>query len=224
MPTTIVNRFRVVPTLLLALLLSITGATPALAADRTSSTEARRVDRVKAPRLLWVEEEDGSGYSAAVKLPRDYDKPKGSTVTVALFKVPAADSTRRIGTLFLNPGGPGGSGVDMARAATSFLSQSVLDRFDIVGFDPRGTNASSRVRCFSTSGRQGAALAGINAAFPSSGTEEKNFISAGRKLASGCSGYGSAMASSMSTAEVARDLDVLRRAVGDTKLNYLGFS
>jgi len=224
MPKLIVSRFWAVPTLVLALLLSFVGATPAQAADRTTSTEARRVDRVKTPRLAWIEDEDGGGYSATVKLPRDYDHPTGAQVSIALFKVPAADPARRIGTLFLNPGGPGGSGVDIARAATSFLSQSVLDRFDIVGFDPRGTNASSRVRCFSSTGRQGAALAGMSAAFPSTGTEEKNFIAAGKKLAAGCSGYGAAMASSMSTAEVARDLDVLRRAVGDAKLNYLGFS
>ncbi len=114
MPKPIVSRFWVVPTLVLALLLSFVAATPAQAADRTSSTEARRVDRVKTPKLAWVEAEDGAGYSATVKLPRDYDKPKGATVTVALFKIPAADPARRIGTLFLNPGGPGGSGVDIA--------------------------------------------------------------------------------------------------------------
>src|SRR5690606_28016587 len=101
---------------------------------------------------------DGSGYAATVKLPRDYDRPTGATVTLALFKVPAADPSRRIGTLFLNPGGPGGSGVEMARAATGFLSQSVLDRFDIVGFDPRGTNSSTRLRCFSSNSRQASAL------------------------------------------------------------------
>ena len=224
MPKPIVSRFWAVPTLVLALMLSFVAATPALAADRTSSTEARRVDRVKTPKLAWSEDEDGGGYTATVKLPRDYDSPNGAKVSISLFKVPAADPGRRIGTLFLNPGGPGGSGVDIARAATSFLSQSVLDQFDIVGFDPRGTNRSSPVRCFSSSGRQGAALAGMSAAFPSTGKEEKNFVTAGKKLASGCSGYGAAMASSMSTAEVARDLDVLRRAVGDAKLNYLGFS
>lgn len=224
MPKQIVSRFWAVPTLIVALLLSFVAAPPAQAADRTSQTEARRVDRVKTPKLVWVEDEDGDGYAATVKLPRDYDHPKDAQVTIALFKVPAADPARRIGTLFLNPGGPGGSGVDIARAATSFLSQSVLDRFDIIGFDPRGTNSSSRVRCFSSTGTQTSALSGMSSAFPNTGTEEKGFIGAGKKLASGCSKYGAAMASSMSTAEVARDLDVLRRAVGDSKLNYLGFS
>lgn len=224
MPKPIVSRFWAVPTLVLALLLSFVAATPAQAADRTSQTEARRVDRVKTPKLAWVQDEDGGGYSATVKLPRDYDHPNDAKVSIALFKVPAADPGRRIGTLFLNPGGPGGSGVDIARAATSFLTQSVLDQFDIIGFDPRGTNSSSRLRCFSSNRKQASAFSGMSSAFPNTRNEEKNFITAGKKLASGCSGYGAAMASSMSTAEVARDLDVLRRAVGDAKLNYLGFS
>ena len=224
MPKLSLHRFLAVPTLLLSLLMTLAVATPAHAADRTTHTEARRVDRVKTPKLAWVKASDGSGFSTTVKLPRDYDRPSAGSVTVALFKVPAATPSRRIGTLFLNPGGPGGSGVELAKAATEFLSPSVLDRFDVVGFDPRGTNASSRLRCFKSAGRQTTALTGMSAAFPITGSQEKSFIAAGKKLASGCSGYGATMASSMSTAEVARDLDVLRRAVGDKLLTYLGFS
>lgn len=214
----------IIPTLLAGLLLLLAVATPAQAADKTSSAEARRVDRVKTPKLNWVEDADGAGYRATVKLPRDYDRPKGATVTIALFKVPAADPGSRIGTLFLNPGGPGGSGVDIAKAATTFLSQSVLDRFDIIGFDPRGTNDSTRVRCFASSAKQASALSGMDVAFPTTDKEVARFLKSGKALAAGCSGYGSALASSVSTAEVARDLDVLRRAVGDRRLNYLGFS
>lgn len=224
MPRPPLSRLWVIPTVVLSLLFALAGAPPAQAADRTSSTEARRVDRVRKPKLNWVEAADGSGYSATVKLPRDYDRPTGATVSIALFKIPAADPANRIGTLFLNPGGPGGSGVEIALAATGFLTQSVLDRFDIIGFDPRGTNASSRVRCFRTSDSQAYALSGMSAAFPSTAAEESGFIVAGKRLAAGCSNYGSALAASVSTAQVARDLDVLRRAVGDKKLNYLGFS
>ncbi|MGV8909444.1 MAG: alpha/beta fold hydrolase [Propionicimonas sp.] len=223
MPKLMVHRFLVATTLVFGLAFAV-GVTPAHAADRTSQTEAKRVDRVKTPKIFWVAASDGSGYSASVKLPRDYDKPTGASVSIALFKVPAAVPSRRIGTLFLNPGGPGGSGVEMAKAATGFLSQSVLDRFDVVGFDPRGTNSSTRVRCFKATARQASALSGMSAAFPTTEPQEKGFVAAGKKLAIGCSGYGEALASSMSTAEVARDLDVLRRAVGDAKLNYLGFS
>ncbi|MCA0296132.1 MAG: alpha/beta hydrolase [Actinobacteria bacterium] len=203
--------------------LAVMTATPAQAADKTSTTEARRVDRVKTPRITWVEDEANGGYTGSVKVPLDYDKPTGSTVKIALFKVPAADPAHKIGTLFLNPGGPGGSGVDMAEGATSFLSQSVLDRFDIVGFDPRGTNRSTTVNCFSSTTKQAVALSGLGGSFPTS-TQQSAFISAAAKLASACSKYGVKLASAMSTAEVARDMDVLRRAVGDKKLNFLGFS
>lgn len=203
--------------------LALTTATPAQAADKTSSTEAKRVDRVKTPKIKWVENTDLGGYTATVKLPLDYDQPTGSTVNVALFKVPAANPSARIGTLFVNPGGPGGSGVEMAEAATSFLSQTVLDHFDVVGFDPRGTNGSSPLACFSSSSAQAAALSGRSEEFPSA-SEQSAYISSSQKLATACSKYGLKVASAMSTAEVARDMDVLRRAVGDKKLTYLGFS
>lgn len=207
----------------LVLPLAVTAAPPAGAADRTSTTEARRVDRVKTPKISWVEDVERGGYTGKAKLPLDYDKPTGSTVTVALFKVPAADPSRKIGTLFLNPGGPGASGVDMAADAVNFLSQSVLDRFDIVGFDPRGTNRSTEVTCFSSPGAQASALSGLSGAFPAA-SEQSAFLASKAKLGSACSTYGAKLASAMSTAQVARDLDVLRRAVGDKKLNYLGFS
>jgi len=203
--------------------LAVMTATPAQAADKTSTTEARRVDRVKTPKITWVEDTANGGFTGSVKVPLDYDKPTGATVKIALFKVSAADPAHKIGTLFLNPGGPGGSGVDMAEGATSFLSQSVLDRFDIVGFDPRGTNRSTTVNCFSSTAKQAVALSGLGGSFPTA-SQQTAFISAAAKLASACSGYGVKLASAMSTAEVARDMDVLRRAVGDKKLNFLGFS
>ncbi|MCB0910640.1 MAG: alpha/beta fold hydrolase [Propionibacteriaceae bacterium] len=207
----------------LALPVGLASTAPADAATaKTSAKESKRVSRVKA-KITWVEDPDRGGYAGTVKVPLDYDKPKKAKVTLALFKVPAADPEARIGTLFVNPGGPGGSGVDLAAAATEFLSQSVLDHFDIVGFDPRGTNGSTRVTCFSSSTSQASALSGLGEAFPST-AEQGDFIASSENLARACSKYGKSLASSMSTAEVARDMEVLRRAVGDSKLNYLGFS
>ncbi|MFZ0530907.1 MAG: alpha/beta hydrolase, partial [Propionicimonas sp.] len=190
----------------------------------TSAREALRVDRVRVPAIRWVPAGDGSGSSATVRLPRDYDHPTGAKFRIALFKVPAADPAHRIGTLFVNPGGPGGSGVALAKSATTFLSSEILNRFDIVGFDPRGTNSSTPVRCFTSAAKQDAALAGMGLAFPYTAAQETRFLASAKKLAADCSATGRPVASSMSTAEVARDLDVLRRAVGDAKLSYLGFS
>jgi pimeloyl-ACP methyl ester carboxylesterase len=104
------------------------------------------------------------------------------------------------------------------------LSDELLRRFDIVGMDPRGIGASDAVACFTDPGRQAAALKGMNVAFPVGAGETAAYLRSARKLAAGCSTTGRALAGAMSTAEVARDMDVMRRAVGDRKLSYLGFS
>lgn len=203
-----------------------TGLAANVGAATTSAKEAKRVDRVRVSKLKWHKASDGSGYSATVKLPLDYDKPKGAKVRVALFKVPAADPTNRVGTLFLNPGGPGGSGVALARTASTFLSQEILNKFDIVGFDPRGTNGSTQVRCFSSAAKQTSALSGMSVAFPVDAAQEELYLKSAKKLGKACSKRARKLASAMSTAEVARDLDVLRRTLGgkSAKLSYLGFS
>src|SRR5215213_1055454 len=203
--------------------LSLTSTARVLATDRTTAKEARRVDSVRTPKLDWYKCY-GTYQCATVRVPLDYDRPHGATTELALLRYRARDPKHRIGTLFVNPGGPGGSGVDMASAAPFFLSESVLDRFDVVGFDPRGTNSSDRVRCFRNNAAQSRALPGFEVAFPVTKREERAQITSARNLGRGCSTTGRPLTASMSTAEVARDLDVLRRAVGDRKLSYLGFS
>jgi pimeloyl-ACP methyl ester carboxylesterase len=196
--------------------------TTVVAADRTSSREARRVDAVPTPRLRWYR--CYRSYDCAtVRLPLDYDQPKGATTEVALLRYRALDRKHRLGTLFVNPGGPGGSGVQMA-AQADLIVPELLARFDVVGFDPRGTNFSDQVACFADNGAQSTALTGFNVAFPSTAKEERATIASARRLGRACSTTGRPLSASMSTAEVARDLDVLRRAVGDRKLTYLGFS
>lgn len=197
--------------------------TLAKAAAKTSATERKRVDKVKAPKIKWFRSTGWDYYLATVKVPLDYDKPKGAKIELALAKYPAKDQAHKIGTLFVNPGGPGGSATQLAAFAGSFLSESVLKRFDIVGIDPRGTNNSQQVSCFKDLRSQVKALKGFNSSPLKSTTRTKYYASA-KNLAKGCSNYGKSVASAMSTAEVARDMDVLRRSVGDKKLNYLGFS
>ncbi|MEH0938266.1 alpha/beta hydrolase [Micromonospora psammae] len=191
--------------------------------DRTSPAEARRVDRVPTPKLDWYACY-GDAECATVRLPLDYDKPKGATTEIALLRVKARDQQARIGSLFLNPGGPGGSGTDIALAAPYFLSDELLDRFDIVGIDPRGVAASENLRCFPSVKEQTRAYAGLNVAFPWTKAEEKAYVASSKAVGRACSTTGRPLSGAMSTAEVARDMDVLRRAVGDKKLNFLGFS
>ena len=112
----------------------------------------------------------------------------------------------------------------MAVLADGILSPTVLDRFDVVGFDPRGVGDSSYLTCFKTAAAQQAAMAGMRVAFPWGAAEEKSFIASAKAVGKACSTTGKPLSGAMSTAEVARDMDVLRRAVGDKRLTYLGFS
>ncbi|GAA2738445.1 alpha/beta hydrolase [Pedococcus aerophilus] len=201
------------------------GATPA--PDRTSAIEARRVDSVPKPAITWFDCSVVTPRAACgtVKLPLDYDQPKGATTEVALLRVKVADPSKRLGTLFVNPGGPGGSGVILAASAREFLSPALLARFDIVGVDPRGINFSDNVRCFKDLGAQAKALGPIlETPFPTTAAGRNAYVASAMAFGRGCSSSGQALGASMSTAEVARDMDVLRRTFGDAKLNYLGFS
>ncbi|MEV4704260.1 alpha/beta fold hydrolase [Actinoplanes sp. NPDC049316] len=199
---------------------------PASAAARpatTGSAEARRVGRVATPKLRWYACY-GWAQCATAEVPLDYDHPYGEQTTLALLRVRAKDRKHRIGSLFVNPGGPGASATSFALMSPMVLSDSLLRRFDIVGMDPRGIGASDPVSCFTDPGRQAAALKGMNVAFPVGAKETAAYLRSARKLATGCSTTGRSLAGAMSTAEVARDMDVMRRAVGDKKLSYLGFS
>jgi pimeloyl-ACP methyl ester carboxylesterase len=165
----------------------------------------------------------GPFQCAAVSVPLDYDKPNGSQISIAMVRLPAANPALRQGSLFINPGGPGGSGVDFAIAAAPFLfTQDVRDRFDIVGFDPRGIIRSSPLRCFGTPKQWAPYFTPF--AFPMTDEEVDQWVAADRYLDSACDRRGGAILDHMSTANVARDIDRLRQAVGDPKLSYYGVS
>jgi pimeloyl-ACP methyl ester carboxylesterase len=194
--------------------------------DRTGVAEAQRVDRVPTPKLDWT----GCGayapnaQCATVVLPLDYDEPNGVKTNVAVLRIKAADQARKIGTLFVNPGGPGGSGTLFAAQSGTFMGSEVLARFDILGFDPRGTHYSDNVRCWSSTEARSRALAGMAVPFPTTAQQTAAYIKAARALGQACSTTGKPLSGAMSTADVARDMDVLRRAVGDRQLTYFGIS
>lgn len=158
-----------------------------------------------------------------VAVPLDYDKPNAATISISLVRLPAADPSRRIGSLFLNPGGPGGSGVDFAVfAGPSLFTQEVRDRFDLVGFDPRGIARSTALRCFGSPRQWDPVFTDV--AFPITPAEVERWIAADRYFDDACARRGGALIDHMSTANVARDMDRLRIAVGDDKLTYYGVS
>jgi pimeloyl-ACP methyl ester carboxylesterase len=197
---------------------SSAGATPPSASGTGSAA---------VPRLHWGscgdEPELAAFQCATAVVPLDYDRPKGKQITLALARLPASGPGRKLGSLFLNPGGPGGSGVDFLFGAGPFLySDEVRARFDLVGFDPRGIIRSTPLRCYETFDDAIADLWPIP--FPYTREEERVWVRSDRAIARACAERGGPILNHMSTANVARDLDLLRRAVGDAKLTYAGYS
>ncbi|MFY9678523.1 alpha/beta hydrolase [Glutamicibacter protophormiae] len=194
--------------------------------DKTGAAERQRVDGVATPRPKWFNcaQLAAGAQCTSVKLPLDYDNPRGAKTEVALLRIKAKNQSKRIGTLFVNPGGPGGSGIQFAAMAPEFISPTVLERFDIIGFDPRGTNFSDNVRCWKNFGAQGTALEGLSVPYPVTAKETRAYVNSSKSFGKACSTTGKPLSTSMSTAQVARDMDVLRRMVGDKQLSYLGFS
>ena len=161
---------------------------------------------------------------ATVQAPLDYDAPSRATTPLALARFPATDAEHRIGTVFVNPGGPGGSGVGFVlNGFGEYLRDNLGGRFDVVGFDPRGIGASDPLHCFDSEEDLDSFLSAVPL-FPYERTQYRPFYNHFASLAGRCLSRGEVIAAHMSTADVARDLDLLRRAVGDTRLTYLGFS
>lgn len=180
----------------------------------------------KTPTLSWKPCYQGEGFPfecADVKVPLDYSKPGSAAISIAMVRLPAADPAHKIGSIFFNPGGPGGSGVDFIVAAGPFLyTDEVRARFDLIGFDPRGIARSTQLRCFDSASEWGPYFTPFS--FPITPEEDAIWREADLYLVNACDENGNRIIDHMSTANVARDLDMLRQAVGDAKLNYAGYS
>jgi pimeloyl-ACP methyl ester carboxylesterase len=158
---------------------------------------------------------------ATLTVPLDYAHPGGRTISVAVLRVPATDPRHKVGALVVNPGGPGGSGVQYAAAAQVVLG-SVLPRyFDIVGFDPRGVGRSTPLRCASTAELDHFVASDPD---PETAAERRQMDREVHRLGEGCLHDSGALARHMSTVEVAKDMDILRSALREPKLDYLGES
>lgn len=212
-----VKTHRLLASAIAGLVLAGVAAAPAYAGKGPS------VDSVPTPKLGWYKCYQ-IAECATVRLPLDYSDPEGPTTEIAVLRVKARNQAQRVGSLFVNPGGPGGSATQFALVSGSFLSDALTARFDIVGVDPRGIGASENVRCFPSVRAQAEVQALMNVPFPVTEAEERAYVTGSKRLGRACSTTGRPLTGASSTAEVARDMEVMRRAVGDRKLNYLGFS
>lgn len=168
--------------------------------------------------LDWSECE-GDFQCATLEVPLDYAEPDGETIELALLKVPAREQSQ--GAMVVNPGGPGAPGTDYAASASAVFRPALLDSFDIVGFDPRGTGESAPVDCLSDEDLD-SYLAGDPD--PDTPAEVAEFEESLDAFGSGCEEKSGDLVNHVSTVEAARDMDVLRQALGQPTLTYFGAS
>ena len=184
----------------------------------------------------WKDCSDGttSFQCGTVTVPLDYDHPDGQTITIALKKLPASDGNAEHGSLFLNPGGPGGSGVAMMQVMAPMLTEETRGAYDIIGFDPRGVGQSTPITCWTNDEiKQHLANPSDDAGptdplkgITSTNNPAQNKIDRGTANAARCAQHSQVpeLLDHVGTRDVARDLDVLRATNGNAKLNYLGVS
>jgi len=157
---------------------------------------------------------------AKLLVPIDYTDFKTGTFKISVVKYLAQDKRKRIGSLVLNPGGPGGSGVDYALSAPFLFDPEILDSYDIVGFDPRGVGESAPIRCLNDEQTDENYASDSK---PDNAEELALQIQSSKDFADACKEKVKNL-SHYSSAETARDMDILRAALGDKKLNYVGKS
>ncbi len=153
-------------------------------------------------------------------VPLDYADPSGETVSIAVLRVRASQRDKRVGQLVVNPGGPGGSGIQYA-AAGALQFGKLARRYDIVGFDPRGVGQSEGLTCVGTKDLDQLVAFDPD---PDNDAERDEMDTLVKRFGDGCLAKSGDLARHMSTDEVARDLDVLRQALKEAKLDYMGAS
>jgi pimeloyl-ACP methyl ester carboxylesterase len=159
---------------------------------------------------------------ASVRVPLNWSDPSGRQAQLKVARHLASRPDGRIGTLFVSPGGPGESGFDLVANAGSELDAIGEGRFDIVGLDPRGTNGSTRIRCFRS--HQDLVRFWQGTRIPESTAESRAFRRKSAELARRCGRVSGALLRHVSTADSARDLDYLRRLLGRRTISFLGLS
>ncbi|MBV9515731.1 MAG: alpha/beta hydrolase [Mycobacteriaceae bacterium] len=154
-------------------------------------------------------------------VPVDYSKPDGDTASIAVIKFPATGA--KIGSLIINPGGPGESGVNAAASMSQNLPATLRERFDLVGFDPRGVGLSKPEVWCNSDADNDRQRADPQVDYSPAGVAHIEQMT--KEMVQRCiDKMGKEFLANVGTANVVKDLDMLRSALGDAKLTYLGYS
>jgi pimeloyl-ACP methyl ester carboxylesterase len=195
-----------------------TSSSPSASALSMPSTDPA-LARFTEQKVEWSSCE-GTFECATFTVPVDYAKPDGETTTIRAIRLTSPNP--QAGTLFVNPGGPGGSGYDMlAQGADRFASAAIKDNYSVIGFDPRGVGKSDPIACLTDAQMDEQRAQSLDLTTPAglaqAHSEAKSFGAA-------CQAKSGPVIEHMDTASVAKDLDVMRAAVGSPRLNFLGYS
>ena len=155
-----------------------------------------------------------------MQVPLDYAHPEAGTINIALNRKPATDGANRIGSVLTNPGGPGASGIQFLEGEATSMA-NLNKRFDLIGFDPRGIGQSSPVRCLT--GPEEDAFNALDSVLDDP-QEKAAYIQADKNFAASCMQRSGKVLPFVDTVSAAKDMDLIRIALGDEKLTYLGFS
>ncbi len=165
---------------------------------------------------------DGGFQCATARVPLNYRRPGGATIRLAVIRHRATDPAERIGSLFVNGGGPNEQIVSFVGALHNFPA-ALRTRFDIITFDPRGFGYSTAIRCFPSEAAESKLVSGLPP-FPVGPKQDAAYIRTYARFDARCARRNGSLLDHDTTADVARDMDLLRRAVHDPVLNYLGLS
>jgi pimeloyl-ACP methyl ester carboxylesterase len=169
----------------------------------------------------WKSCDDGEGMCADIQVPLDYTKPNDRKITLGLVKI-VAKGSNRIGSILVNPGGPGSSGRKFARQLSGgALPDAVRDRFDLIGFDPRGVADNIPIHCATNELYDRYLAVDPN---PDNEAEFQAIVAANEEFTKGCEKENSAVLPFVSTEDVVRDMDQIRAALGEETISYMGFS
>ncbi|WP_217182613.1 alpha/beta hydrolase [Streptomyces sp. AC495_CC817] len=196
--------------------------------SRPSATHAPDTEGVSADLLPYYGQtltwnDCGAGFDCTdVTAPLDWENPGDGEITLSVIRHQASGTAK--GSLLTNPGGPGASGVELIRDNLSFaVGADLIDNYDVIGFDPRGVGESSAVTCFDAKGMDDY-LYGIPAAPRGTPEWEAELLEGHKKFAEACDANSDGILPYVTTINSARDMDLIRAVLGDTQLNYLGYS
>ena len=221
-----------VPALALVLVLSActSGGDDATASLRSEERTGDATDSTAAPTpgdVKWGSCTEKLAAMASlrcgrIEVPLDHADPDGPTIELELARSASKGSPdERIGSLVINPGGPGASGIEFLAGASQVMPSSITDRFDLVSFDPRGVGSSTPVSCIDDDDKAESLSGDLT---PDDPDEVAEAVEEQEELLEGCRERSADLLEHMSTADVAADLDLIREALGDEKLSYLGYS